>query len=157
MNTDSHVLKGLNIAIVVLASLGILVSILMATLFSAGSVWVLDPNVSTMIEQQINAYPEFREEVIGFDTVAVASNAMGMAGGLFGVVMIAKIIALIAGILGIRNADRPDHLGVTFALAIIAAIVNFIFGGIIEAILLVISAVYIARVRKTNVSATPAY
>ncbi len=151
MNSDSRAVKGLNIAIIVVAALGLLASVFLV--FGAGllSMYAADPSVQNF------DYSYYYDNT--YDSSLTPDNVAGMLAGL-GVLFVvcsifvfpASILALIAGILGVRNAANPDKLGAAFVLTIIAIILNVLCFKWITFVLLIISAVFINKVRKSMVA-----
>ena len=150
MNSDSRAVKGLNIAIIVLAALGLLASL--SSIFGVGLMGAAlsDPSIQSSMMNEFNY--EYRSEYN-------ANDIMGMLVGLGAILMVcsilalpASILALIAGILALRNAAKPDKLGAAFVLTIIAIILNVLCFQLITFILLIISAVFINKVRKSAVA-----
>lgn len=83
-----------------------------------------------------------------------ANSIMGMVAGLgagvIGLGLIAVVLSLVAGILGMRNAYEPQRLGAAFVVNIIAAILSLLTGRIITLILHIIACVYISKVRNAQ-------
>lgn len=81
----------------------------------------------------------------------LTSNVIGLGGGMLvalGIMgLIASLLALVAGILGICNNTKPSKLTGAFVLGIIAAICAFFTGRIVSMILLIIMTVYVSKVR----------
>lgn len=152
MNSDSRVVKGLNIATLIITILGIVGALIIIFTAALGGAAVSDPSVARSLNADVNLYTNGAEEI---DPSVVAIFLAAFGGVVGGLVLIAKIVALIASILALRNADKPEKLGAAFVWAIIAAIISFLFGSIISCVLFVVSAVYINRVKRGPVA--PAY
>ncbi len=152
MSSDSRAVKGLNIAIIVLAALSLLASLFLV--FGAGllSACATDPSVVQNFK-----YEYYYDNTYGSNLTT--DDVTGVLLGLGAVLMVysifvvpASILALIAGILGVRNAAKPDKLGAAFVLTILAIILNVLCFQLITFILLIISAVFISKVRKSAVA-----
>ena len=77
------------------------------------------------------------------DFVVAIATYLAVAG------LISELITLIASILALRNAAKPDKLNAAFVLCIIGAVASLLMLSIIRLILMIIDAVYIQKVRKT--------
>ena len=90
-----------------------------------------------------------------------ANSIMGMVAGIgtgaLVFALIAVILSLVAGILGLRNAFEPQRLGSAFAVSIIAAILALFTGRIVSMILHIVASVYISKARNTQIPTAPAY
>lgn len=60
----------------------------------------------------------------------------------------ASVIALVAAVLSLRNCRKPEKLTGAFVWSIIAAVVSFCAGHWITMVLLIITCVYISKIRK---------
>ena len=79
--------------------------------------------------------------------IELASPLLGVVVLLIVAAAACHVVALIAAVMGIRHCDEPDRLGVAFGLAIIGALLTLIAHDPVVAILLVVMAVFIQRIR----------
>lgn len=148
MNSDAKVVRGLSIATVVISVLALLgVVVLFAFSALSGSA-LADSSVMNQIMDQLNSDPDFPYYVTQSDVSSIVALMVGLCGVLAVWVLICSAIPLVAGILGIRNCSKPEKLGGAFGWAIAGAVVSLLMGNLITMVLLIISAVYINRVRK---------
>ncbi len=166
---DMKVVRGISIANIVIAALAILfwVTIAAFTLFS--SVLLADANLTSELSVYLDYALEDSFDEYSIDPSAI--DAYGMDGdqviGLVALVMaggvvlsiwciVGSIIGLAAGIVGVRNAARPEKLGGVFGWAVAAAVLSFLGGSFawLSTALFVVVAVFANRARKA--AAAPA-
>lgn len=156
MNSDSRAVKGLNIAIIVLAALSLVDSIFVA--FSVGVVGIAfsDPSVQSSLYDELYYdyyYGDLYDSGLTPDDMIALLIGLGSVGVVFSFLTLGtSIFTLITGIFGVRNADNADKLGSTFIMTIISIVLNVLCFSLIVLILLIISAVFINKVRKSAVS-----
>ncbi len=156
MNSDSRAVKGLNIAIIVLAALSLVGSIFVA--FSVGVVGIAfsDPSVQSSLYDELYYdyyYGDLYDSGLTPDDMIALLIGLGSAGVVFSLLTLGtSIFTLITGIFGVRNAGNADKLGSTFIMTIISIVLNVLCFSLIMLILLIISAVFINKVRKSAVS-----
>ena len=84
------------------------------------------------------------------NAVTATSTLVGLSFQMiFGFILVCAIITMIASIMAIRNADKPEKLGGAFVMAIVGAVAGAISGGLVRLVLHIVSAVYISKVRRT--------
>ena len=157
--TDMKFVKGLNIAIIVLAGLATLGSLACVALTAAGGSALADPSLySTMFYEFADEFDMYGYYYGGMGDANIAAGIFGVVFGLMTAVfvwcLICSAITLVSGILGLRNAEKPAKLGSAFVWAIVGAAAALLSGRLITTALLVASAIFISRVRK---GATPSY
>ena len=156
MNSDSRAVKGLNIAIIVLAALNLVGSIFVA--FSVGVVGIAfsDPSVQSSLYDELYYdyyYGDLYDSGLTPDDMIALLIGLGSVGVVFSLLTLGtSIFTLITGIFGVRNAGNADKLGSTFIMTIISIVLNVLCFSLIMFILLIISAVFINKVRKSAVS-----
>ena len=156
MNSDSRAVKGLNIAIIVLAALSLVGSIFVA--FSVGVVGIAfsDPSVQSSLYDELYYdyyYGDLYDSGLTPDDMIARLIGLGSVGVAFSLLTLGtSIFTLITGIFGVRNAGNADKLGSTFIMTIISIVLNVLCFSLIMLILLIISAVFINKVRKSAVS-----
>ncbi len=154
MSSNSRTVKGLNIAIIVLAAIALLISLGALVSFANYNAALSDPSVQSSLYNQLSqAIAKSKTKgVTSADGMAYLATVGSVGLGLSVVALISSIVALIAGILGVRNADKPNELGKVFGLTIVAIILSVFYLNIVIVILLIISAVFINKVRKSAVA-----
>ena len=156
MNSDSRTVKGLNIAIIVLAALSLVGSIFVA--FSVGVVGIAfsDPSVQSSLYDELYYdyyYGDLYDSGLTPDDMIALLIGLGSVGVAFSFLTLGtSIFTLITGIFGVRNAGNADKLGSTFIMTIISIVLNVLCFSLIMLVLLIISAVFINKVRKSAVS-----
>lgn len=162
MNPDSRIIRGVNIATIVLSALGIFGGLALALLMGIASVSLNDPSVVNALVSELQSSgstssafdgssPYSSYDFSGMtqdEAMAVAGTSIVLMVGLSLGYVACKVVCLVAGILALRNCNNPAKLGGAFGWTIAAAIVSLLVGGMISLVLFVISAVYINRARK---------
>ena len=148
-NSDARIVRGLSIAVLVLSILAILGALLTTAFLALGGAAITDPSFSGTLASEINSDPELNSYGINSGDVIGLTAVTLLAMGIFvGWLILCSVVSLIAGILGMRNYGNVDKLGAAFGWAIAGAVFSFLCGNIITMILLIISCVYINKVRK---------
>lgn len=134
MQTDhSNALKGLGIAVVVFAALGIIGCLISMVMLAA-----LGPAVeyaSTTLEYD-GTYYSYSDDALA------AQILLGLGTGVFGWMLVCNIAILAAGIICMRNYNNPQKLGSVFGWGIAGAVLSFLGGGIVTLVLCIIIAVF---------------
>ena len=116
MNSDSRAVKGLNIAIIVLAALSLVGSIFVA--FSVGVVGIAfsDPSVQSSLYDELYYdyyYGDLYDSGLTPDDMIALLIGLGSVGVVFSLLTLGtSIFTLITGIFGVRNAGNADSLAV---------------------------------------------
>lgn len=162
-NSDARLVRGLSVAVVVLSSLSILACLIgfvcMALIQGVSN----DPEFYSVLIAQLENDPDFTSDLAlsGLtvqDLLPIWNSILIVGWVAIGWGLLCSIITMVASILGIRNYNKPDKLSGAFVWSIVGAIGAFLMGRLITAVLLVVAAVYINRVRKnTNVAYAQAY
>lgn len=97
----------------------------------------------------------------GASTEDIIVGATGLAvAALFAIIgwiLLCSVISLIAGILGMKNAKRPEKLGAAFVWSIIGAVAGAFSGRVATMVILIINAIYIDKARKFQPAPTQRY
>ena len=155
MNPDSRIIRGINIATIVLSALGIFGGLALALLMGMASVSLSDPSVVNALVSELQSSgstssafdgssPYSSYDFSGMtqdEAMAVAGTSIVLMVGLSLGYVVCKVVCLVAGILALRNCNNPAKLGGAFGWTIAAAIVSFMVGGMISLVMFVISAV----------------
>ena len=166
MNPDSRVIRGINIATIVLSALGIFGGLALVLFMGVASASLSDPSVVNALVSELQSSgssssafdgtsPYSSYDFSGMtrdEAMAVVSTSIALMIGLSFGYVVCKAVCLVAGILALRNCNNPAKLGGAFGWTIAAAIVSLLVGGMISLVLFVISAVYINRFRKAYAS-----
>ncbi len=144
-NAHAGAIKGMSIAVIVLAALGIIGAILIMVFSGLLSAVVLDGGYGLMndLTYEYGAldgsyYDYFDAE----DAFFVSMLMMLVGGGLSIWVLVCCVVTLIAGIFGVLHAANPAKLGLVMGWAIAGAILSFLGGSIVTVVLLIIVAVF---------------
>lgn len=146
--SNARTLRGVSIAVVVLAVLAILTFLLGAIAVGIFGAIATDPSLYGD-GIAIDGYNHGRYDSLSPEGVAsIVGLSLGIAIAFLVWGMLCAAVSLIAGILGIRNHDKPEKLGAVFGWSIAGAIVAFLSGRIITTVLLVVAAVYAHKLRN---------
>lgn len=159
-NSNARTVRGLSIAVIVIAGLGVLASIIGLIAMAVGHAAISDPDIIAEITFALNADPDLYYEMGAYyldeaSVAALASLTIVVCVAILAWGLICSAVTLAAGILGLRNASTPEKLGVTFGWTIAGAVAAFLSGSLIAMVLLIISAVCINRMRKPVASYQP--
>lgn len=159
MNSDSKTVRGLSIAIVVLAALGILGVIAGFALIAIFGVAVNDPTVIAEIQNEFNstAYSSgnyFDDDYIylgGMDSGSILTmlNAtVGISAFLLVLGLLCVVVQLIAGVIGIKSCADPTKFSKLFGWTIAGIVVSVLTCSVITLVLFIIVAVYVNKMKK---------
>lgn len=157
-SSDKKIVFGLSIANIALSGLAILVFVLIAGLFCVTNSALSDPALYGELAEELYNDPDLQNDLYelrsyGFalssnDIVSITSWALNGLGIVTAFGALLAGVSLVAGILGVRNYSKPEKLGATFGWAIAGAVTAFICGRWISTVLLIMTAVFIHKVRK---------
>lgn len=160
MERSSRTLRNVNLAVVIVTGIELFLSVLILMLMLMGASAMSDPEFANAVMSQLqggtasgsSAFDGSGSSAYGaYDYSSMTQEqfeAMIYASaGYIGLGVAFKVFALIAGILGMRNADKPEKLGAVFVMDIIAAIVSVFTSSMISLALFIVSAVFANRVR----------
>ena len=159
MNSDSKTVRGLSIAIVVLAALGILGVIAGFALIAIFGVAVNDPTVIAEIQNELNgtAYSSgnyFDDDYIylgGMDSgsiLAMLDATVGISAFLLVLGLLCVVVQLIAGVIGIKSCADPTKFSKLFGWTIAGIVVSVLTCSVITLVLFIIVAVYVNKMKK---------
>lgn len=159
MNSDSKTVRGLSIAIVVLAALGILGVIAGFALIAIFGVAVNDPTVIAEIQNELNstAYSSgnyFDDDYIylgGMDSgdiLTMLNATVGISAFLLVMGLLCVVVQLIAGVIGIKSCADPTKFSKLFGWTIAGIVVSALTCSVITLVLFIIVAVYVNKMKK---------
>lgn len=167
MSSDAKTVRGLSIAVVVLSALSILAVILGFACLAAFGVVANDPSFVSELSHELQETAQgntnyfdddyaYYQALSGTDASSLLGVVLGL--GVFALIwcLIGSVVPLVSGILGIRNCARREKLNMTFVWAIVGATASLLMGNLITMALLIISAVYLNRLKKAPVEQPPA-
>lgn len=144
MNTShAKAIKGMSIANIVLGALGLAGTLIVWMVLGAGGSYVAN-----------SGYDYFYTD----DGYVINTSDINMILGLIGFfvfwVLICFVIVLVAGIIGVRGAAKPDKLKGVMVWNIVGAVASFLGAGIVSLVLCIVVAVF-ANKDKKAFEATP--
>ena len=149
-NSNTRTIRGLSIAVLVLSILAILGAI--ALVFLLAFTASLIPELVDETWEYALTTEELREfDELGLSEgsiVAILQSALGAAGVILFLFAACCVVCLVASILGLKNYNKVEKLGLVFCWSIAGAICAFCSAQLISAVLLIIMAVLINRVRN---------
>ena len=148
-NSDARMVRGLSIAVLVLSILALAGSLLTIVFLGIGGAALSDPSIAGSAALELSNDPELGAYNIDSAEVQyLAMLGLGLTGAFMGWIIVCSIVSLVAAILGMRNYGNVDKLGGAFGWAIAGAVFSLLCGNIITMALLIVSAVYINKLRK---------
>ena len=166
MSSDAKTVRGLSIAVVVLSALSILAVILGFAVLAAFGVVANDPSFVSELSHELQEAAQgntnyfdddyaYYQALSGADVSSVLGVVLGLGAFALAWGLIGSVVPLVSGILGIRNCARREKLNMTFIWAIVGAVAALLMGNLITMALLIISAVYLNRLKKAPVEQPP--
>lgn len=152
-SSDSRVVRGLSIAVLILSILALVACLAGFALLGLTGAMLGNPDVAASLQSQLASDPDFVNELQQYgltadDALGMSVFGMGLGGFLLAASAIASVITLIASILGMRNYHNPQKLGGAFGFTIAGAILSLLWGNFITMVLMIVLAVFIHRVRN---------
>lgn len=144
-NNRAKGLKGLGIAVIVIAAISLVGCILAIVACVMGGLYVDHYGIGPLY---IDNGPGPGYELKPHEARQLASFGIVAAIALMGWAVVMNIVVLIAGIIGLRRADRPEKMGGVFALSIAGAVCALLGGKLISVVLLVIMAVIANQIKN---------
>lgn len=150
-SSDARMVRGVSIAVIIFSSLALAGGIILMFALAVGGAVLGDPS---FISHMSTAYsdPEVVSELGRYanaeDIAIVGTLSVGIAMAVTVGFMLCAVVSLIGGIMGLRRAAQPDKIGSAFGWAIAGAIAAFISARVITAILLVIAAIYLNKIKN---------
>ena len=147
MNTNhAKAIKGMSIANIVLAALGIL---------GVLCVWIALGGAGAAVSG--SGYDYFYTDDGFYFTVDDVNMLLGMVGFLMFLMCVACALVLVAGIMGVRGADKPEKLKGVMIWNIVAAVVSLFSGSWISLVLCIIVAVFANKDKNLYAAPVAAY
>ena len=175
MPETGRTIRGLSIAITVLAGLAIVAAMGMAALSGLLAIGLVDDDYgysshsgrgASISIDDLDLSPsdirELRDLGIDIDDIEISYSDGGALAaaivfflglGAFGGFVVGAL-SLVAGILGIIRWQRPDKMQTVFIWAIVAAVFSLLIGRLISLVLLIILAVEAYKYRRDYMNAT---
>ncbi len=148
MNTNhAKAIKGMSIANIVLAALGLLGVLAIWAMLGAGGAAI-----------DGSGYDYFYTDDGYYIEASDVTAILGMLGGLVGFLFVGCVLVLVAGIIGVRGAAAPEKLKGVMVWNIVGAVAALITGSWISLVLCIIVAVFANKDKKLyGAPAAPAY
>lgn len=147
-DSNARTLRGVSIAVIILAVLAIVIFLLGTVAVAMFGAIASDPswygNGISLDDYDHGYYDSLSPEA----TAGIVAASLGIAVAALVWCILCSVVTLIAGVLGVRNHDKPEKQGGVFGWSIAGAIAAFLSGRIITVILLVIAAVYSNKLRN---------
>lgn len=158
-SSDARMVRGVSIAVIIFSSLALLGGVVVLFFLGIGGAALSDPTITNELAI-INSDPElireFGDTISGQEFAMLGSLAVGVGAAATIGFMLCAAVSLVAGIMGLRRASQPEKAGAAFGWAIAGAIAAVLSGRFITAILLVIAAVYLNRLKRATQYPMPA-
>lgn len=164
MYPESRTIRGLNIATVILSGLGVFFGLLFLLMSFMASAALSDPAmVNQMVDQLLSSSSGTSSAFDGNSAYSYSYDYSNMSGDEARVVvsstgplliilsvgyLACRAVALVASILALRNYNNPAKLGGAFGWAIAAIVLQVFTGSLASAVLFIISAVFISKLRR---------
>ncbi len=140
--THERYIKGLSIAVIVLAGIGILGTLIGALVIGALGSALGSMPIDYLDSAHHHGYTHGYDYYYGMDNAEVLLILTSIGGFACAFALICCGVTLVAGIMGLRAAKDPSKLGVAFGWSIAGAVLAFLGCGIPSAVLLIIIAVF---------------
>ena len=138
MNTShAKAIKGMSIANIVLASLGIIGILIAWAMLGVGGAAIND-----------SGYDYFYTDEGYIIEMSDINMLLGMLGGFIFWGFACLVLVLIAGIMGVRGANKPEKLKSVMVWNIVGAVASFLGAGIISLVLCIMVAVFANKDKK---------
>lgn len=145
MNTShAKAIKGMSIANIVLASLGIIGILIAWAMLGVGGAAIND-----------SGYDYFYTDEGYIIEMSDINMILGLLGGFIFWGFACLVLVLIAGIMGVRGANKPEKLKSVMVWNIVGAVASFLGAGIISLVLCIVVAVFANKDKKLYAMASP--
>lgn len=150
---SARALRGLSIAIVIIAIIAIISNLLLGIGTGAVGGVAANPDVQASVAGSLSADPDTQATLnqLGMtetDAMNVTSSLFILGGVYMLVVAVLTILNLIAGIMGMRGAKNPAKAGGAMGWMIVGAIVSLFCMNIVLLVLSIIAAVFASKTKK---------
>lgn len=142
--THAKAIKGMSIANIVLAALGIFGCLIACAGLGAGGAAVTG-----------SGYDYFYTDDGVMITTGDLAGLLGFLGIFVFLGVICFIFVLVAGIMGVRGSDKPEKLKGVMTWNIVGAVASFLTGGLITLVLCIVVAVFANKDKKALAYGTP--
>ena len=153
MNSDLKVIKGVNIAAMVLSGLGLLAALITAIVAIVGQGYLYSPEFQDLLhssyQQDFQAGDSgiTEEDAVNITTLVTSMTAVFFIFfSILGIVIKGVLIA--ASYFGFKTASDPSRAKSSFVWAIVAAVVAGLCGSFVSMVLFIVSAVYLNKFRR---------
>lgn len=151
-NNHASAIKGLNIAVIVLAAGTLLACLAGFAMLGIGG-YAVNEYGHHAVDSAIHADHELERElaeagitdmsdITSADVIGLTNFAFGLGTVALGWELVGGVITLVAGILGVAGASKREKLGGVFVWGIVGAVVALLGGRLITCALLVVSAIF---------------
>ena len=151
-------IKGLSIAVIVLAALGILGAFASFALTGVTTALIGDYAPSAFDEAYDYGYTnglDYQYGMDGQETADLMATMVAMTGTAISIwVLLCHVVMLVAGIIGLRFGSKPSKLKMVFGWSIAGAIASLLSCSFVSMVLLIIMAVFAYKDRAEAVAAT---
>ncbi len=136
-DSNARIVRGLSIATVVISVLAILAVLAVAVLLAVLGSYMNDPAFVQRVIDEAYSQGSSVRGITANDVTMLVSLGIGTILAALVWSAICSALALVAGIVGIRNSSKQEKLGTAFGWAIAGAVMSFLTGRLITAVLLV--------------------
>ena len=144
MNTShAKAIKGMSIANIVLASLGIIGILIAWAMLGVGGAAIND-----------SGYDYFYTDEGYIIEMSDINMILGLLGGFIFWGFACLVLVLIAGIMGVRGANKPEKLKSVMVWNIVGAVASFFGAGIISLVLCIVVAVFANKDKNAALAGT---
>lgn len=162
-SSDARVVRGVSIAVIVLSSLALAGCLVLMIFLGIGGAVLGNPEfVSQMpVIHSDTGYTGTLDQYASSQDLAtlgaLGTLSIGIAMAVTVGFMLCAAVSLVAGIMGLRQSGQSGKPGSAFGWAVAGAIAAFVTARWITAVLLVILAVYLNRMKSPSNTSTPQY
>ena len=139
-DSNARIVRGLSIATVVISVLAILAVLTVAVLLAVLGSYMNDPAFVQRVIDEAYSQGSSVRGITANDVTMLVSLGIGTILAALVWSAICSALALVAGIVGIRNSSKQEKLGTAFGWAIAGAVMSFLTGRLITMALLIVSA-----------------
>lgn len=155
MKSDLRVIKGVNIAVIILSGIGLLGAVISAIVSVVGHGYLYSPEFQSLL------YSLFEEDFDPGTSGLTSDDAANMTTLLSSVTIVIFIVMSILGVIvkgvliaagyfGLKTASEPSCAKSSFVWAIVGAVLAGFCGSFVSMVLFIVSAVYLNKLRRTD-------